>query len=110
MVDKDEDKKVFNYDNFGRYNKLCGVDLLTLFGKLGCFINVDTTIHSCIDVTFEMRTGLNRIHLFIDNIKLLDSIFILNRDSVEESRIAERQRESVCERQRIAEKKRWRLS
>jgi hypothetical protein len=55
-----------------------------------------------------MRTGLNRIRSFIDNIKLLDSIFILNRDSGEESRMAEiqRERECVCERQRIAEKER----
>ncbi len=48
-----------------------------------------------IDVTFEMRTVLSGICLFIDNIKLSDNIFISNGDGGEESRIAERQRESV---------------
>jgi len=42
-----------------------------------------------------MRTVLNRFHLFIDNLKLSDSIFISNGDGGEESKIAERQRESV---------------
>ncbi len=60
----------------------------------------------CIDVTFEMRTVLNGFHLFIDNLKLSEHIFISNRDGGEESKIAERQRERVCERQRIAEKER----
>ena len=60
----------------------------------------------CIDVTFEMRTVLNRFHLFIDNLKLSDSIFISNGDGGEDSKIAERQRERVCERQRIEEKER----
>ncbi len=52
----------------------------------------------CVDVTFEMRTVLN-------GIKLSDSIFILNGDGGEESRIAERQREreKMCERQRVTE-------
>jgi hypothetical protein len=63
-----------------------------------------------IDVTFEMRTVINEICLFIDNTKLSDSIFISNRDSGEESRIAERQIESVHERQLIAEKERWHRS
>jgi hypothetical protein len=52
-----------------------------------------------IDVNFEMKTVLNGIRLFIDHSKLLDNIFITNGDGGEESRIAERQRESVCERQ-----------
>jgi hypothetical protein len=42
-----------------------------------------------------MRTVLKGSHLFIGTLKLLDNIFISNRDSGEESRIAERQRESV---------------
>ncbi len=54
----------------------------------------------CIDVTFEMRTVLNGIHLFIDNLKLSDNIFISNRDGGEESRVAERQSVCVCERER----------
>jgi hypothetical protein len=54
-----------------------------------------------------MRTTvLNRICLFIDNLKFSDNIFISNGDGGEESRIAERQRESVCERQRMVEKMR----
>jgi len=40
-----------------------------------------------------MRTVLNGICLFIDNIKLLGNIFISNRDGGEESRIAKRRRE-----------------
>ncbi len=60
-----------------------------------------------IDVTFEMKTVLNRIRLFIENIKSSDSIFISNGDGGEENRIAERLRERVCERQRMAEKERW---
>ncbi len=59
-----------------------------------------------IDVTFEMRTVLNGIHLFIDDSKLSDNIFISNGDGGEEIRIAERQRERVCERQGVAEKER----
>ncbi len=57
-----------------------------------------------IDVTFEMRTVLNEICLFIDNTKLSDSIFISNRDSGEESRIAERQ--IVCMRGSSLQKRR----
>jgi hypothetical protein len=51
---------------------------------------------------FEKRTVLSRIRLFIDNIKLSDSIFISNGDG------GERQRESVCvcERQSVVEKER----
>jgi hypothetical protein len=60
-----------------------------------------------IDVTFEMRTVLYGIHLFIDIIKASDRVFISNRDCGEKSRIAERLRERVCERQHIAEKERW---
>ncbi len=59
-----------------------------------------------IDVTFEMKTVIGRIHLFIDNLESLDNIFISDRDGGEESRIAERQRESVCERQCVVEKER----
>ncbi len=55
---------------------------------------------------FEMRTVLSGICLFIDDLKLTDNIFISNGDGGEESRIAERQRESVCERQRVVEKER----
>jgi hypothetical protein len=47
----------------------------------------------CIDVTFEMRTVLYGIHLLIDNMKLLDRVFISKQDCGEESRIAKRQRE-----------------
>jgi hypothetical protein len=54
-----------------------------------------------IDVTFEMKTVLNGICLFIDYSKSSDNIFISNGDGGEESRIAVRQRESVCERQRV---------
>ena len=45
---------------------------------------------------FEIKTVLSRIHLFIDNLKLPDNIYITNRDGGEESRIAERQREREC--------------
>ncbi len=51
-----------------------------------------------IDVTFEMRTVLSGIHLFKDNLKIIGQHFILNGNRGEESRIAERQRESVCVR------------
>jgi hypothetical protein len=44
-----------------------------------------------------MRTLLYGIRLLIDDMKMSDRIFISNRDGGEESRIAERQRESVCE-------------
>jgi hypothetical protein len=53
-----------------------------------------------------MRTVLSRIRLFIDNLKLSENIFISNGDGGEEGRIAERQRERVCERQRMMEKER----
>jgi hypothetical protein len=53
-----------------------------------------------------MRPVLNKIYFFIDNIKLSDSIFISNRDSGEESGIAERQRESVCVRGSALQKRR----
>ncbi len=46
-----------------------------------------------------MRTVLNGICLFIDNVKPSDIIFISNGDGEEESRIAERQRERVCVRE-----------
>jgi len=50
-----------------------------------------------------MRTVLYGIHLLIDNLKMVDRVFISNIESREESKIAERQRESVCERQSTAE-------
>jgi hypothetical protein len=59
-----------------------------------------------IDITFEMKTVLSRIFLFIDNLESSDNIFISNGDGGEESRIAERQREKVCERQPLVEKER----
>jgi hypothetical protein len=37
-------------------------------------------------------------------------VFISNKDCGEETKIAERQRESVCKRQRIAEEERWHRS
>jgi hypothetical protein len=52
-----------------------------------------------------MRTVLCRIRLLIDELKMVDRVFISNIESREESKIAERQRESVCERQGIAENK-----
>jgi hypothetical protein len=55
---------------------------------------------------FEMRTVLSGVCLFIDDLKSTDNIFISNGDGGQESRIAERQRESVCERQRVVEKER----
>jgi hypothetical protein len=48
-----------------------------------------------IDVTYEMRTVLYRSSLLIDNVKMSDRVLISNRDCGEESRTAERQRESV---------------
>jgi hypothetical protein len=42
----------------------------------------------------------------LDNSKSSDNIFLSNRNGGEESRIAERQRERVCERQCVAEKER----
>ncbi len=55
---------------------------------------------------FEMVTVLIRILLFIDNLKSSENIFMSNGDGGEESRIAERQGESVCERQHVVEKER----
>ncbi len=65
-----------------------------------CFVKRSSAINSyfCIDVTFEMRTVLNGLRLFIDDIKSSDSIFITNGESGEESRVAERQKERVCVR------------
>ncbi len=63
-----------------------------------------------IDVTFEMRTVLYGIPLFIDNSNLSGSIFITNGDGGEESRIAERQRESVCVRGSTYRKRRDNVS
>ncbi len=44
-----------------------------------------------------MRTDHYGIRSLIDNLKTLDRVFISKRDCGEESRIAERQRERVCE-------------
>jgi hypothetical protein len=49
-----------------------------------------------IDVTFEMRTVHHEIHLLIDAHQMVGQHYILNRNGGEESKIAERQRESVC--------------
>ncbi len=52
----------------------------------------------CVGVTFEMRTVLYGIHLFNDNSsKDRHHIYIKQKEG-KESKIAERQRESVCER------------
>ncbi len=51
-----------------------------------------------------MRTLLDRIHLLIDTHKIVSQHFISNRIGGEESKIVERQRESVCVRQRVGEK------
>jgi hypothetical protein len=57
----------------------------------------------CIDVTFEMRTVLSQ-NSFIQLItwKWIPKVIISNRKKGKESKIAERQRESMCERLRIA--------
>jgi len=47
-----------------------------------------------------MRTILYGICLFIDNMKTEDRVFISNGDCEEESRIVERQRKSVRDRER----------
>jgi hypothetical protein len=59
-----------------------------------------------IDVTFEMRTVLSIICLSNDNLKIVTQQFIINGNGGEESRIEERQRESVCERQHMVEEER----
>jgi hypothetical protein len=56
-----------------------------------------------IDVIFEMRIVLSRIHLFNDTILNVRHHFILNRNGGEESKIAERPRVRVCERQSMVE-------
>ncbi len=55
---------------------------------------------------FEMRTVLCGIRLLIDKLEMVDRVFISNIESGEESKIVERQTESVCERQSTAENKR----
>jgi len=50
----------------------------------------------CIDVTFEMRTVLSRIHLFNDTILNRGQHFILNRNRGKECKIVERPREREC--------------
>ncbi len=61
----------------------------------------------CNDITFEMRTVLYRSSLFIDKMKMSDRVFISKRDCGEESRITERQRESVCVRGSTLQKRRY---
>ncbi len=46
-----------------------------------------------------MRTVLSRICLFNDNLNYVRQHFIINGNGGEESKIAERERESVCERE-----------
>jgi hypothetical protein len=53
-----------------------------------------------------MRTVLHRIGLLIDNMKMSDRVFISKRNCGEESRIAERQRESVWVRGSALQKRR----
>ncbi len=53
-----------------------------------------------------MRTVLSGIHLFNDTNKIIGQHFISNGNRGEESKIAERQREKECERQRMVEKER----
>jgi hypothetical protein len=60
----------------------------------------------CIDVTFEMRTVLGGIRLFNDTIKNVGQHFISKGNRGEECKIAERQSESVCERQSMVEGRR----
>jgi hypothetical protein len=48
---------------------------------------------------FEMRTVLSEIHLFNNIHEIVRQHSILNRNGGEESKIAERQRVRVCERQ-----------
>jgi hypothetical protein len=45
---------------------------------------------------FEIRTVLSGIRSFIDTHKIIGQHFISNRNGGEESKIAKRQRESVC--------------
>jgi hypothetical protein len=49
-----------------------------------------------IDVDFKMRTVLYGIHLLIDVHQIVGQHFISKGNGGEESKIAERQRESVC--------------
>jgi hypothetical protein len=78
------------------------VDFLSGACAVKSYTLVTCTIFSrvvffCIDVTFDMRTDLYRIHLLIDNLKTLDRVFISKRDCGEESGIRrDRQRERVC--------------
>jgi len=55
---------------------------------------------------FEMRTVHSGIRLFIDTYKIVGKHFISNGSRGEESKIAERPREKVCERQCMVEKER----
>ncbi len=59
----------------------------------------------CIDVTFEMRTVLYRIRLFIENIKMSDRIFISNGDCGKRAG-QRRDRERVCVRGSTLQKRR----
>ncbi len=55
---------------------------------------------------FEMRTVLSEIHLFNNIPEIVRQHSILNVNGGEESKIAERQRVRVCERQCVVEKER----
>ena len=56
----------------------------------------------CIDDTFEMRTSeLVEICISIDDLRMVARVFISNRKKGEKSKIAERQRESVCVRSSV---------
>jgi hypothetical protein len=60
----------------------------------------------CVGATFEMRTVLYGIHLLIDKLEMVDRFFLSKIESEEESQdSSETERESVCERQSIAENK-----
>jgi hypothetical protein len=53
----------------------------------------------------KMRTVLSGICLLIDDHQIVEQHFISNGNGGEESKIAERPRESVCERQPVGERK-----
>ncbi len=54
-----------------------------------------------------MRTALCEIHLFNDELVMHDRVFISKLIMRGESKTAERQKESECERQCIAGNERW---
>jgi hypothetical protein len=58
-----------------------------------------------IDVTFEMRTVHYGIRLLIDVHQIVGQHFISKGNGGEESKIVERQRESVCVRQCVVKRR-----